>query len=433
MGNTSRGGIQAGRSSTTATSVVADDNPLHVPSTSTGRLHRSLGYWSPTIDNRLSTIDGVQLLDQLKSLSVLHQWPADLLTIVASYALRQWFVLLGGGPRQARADFMVIDPMSHASYLTSPLTHRPLTAHDAPPGTLIARTLVNQSGSIVHDPSISSSSQPSWIRLSWLPQPRKQTVAARFGDSIFIGGGLTTNDVVLATVIRLQMATGEWATTTPSMPTGRYGACSGVAHGEWIVCGGISAYSKLDATALNTVESYNVTRNEWTTLPSMITPRTNAACAVFGGQLYVCGGDNGRGVALSSVECYNPIHGRWIQCMPLSVPRSGAACCVMNHLGIWITGGSTTTRAEDALRSAQFYSPTSDIWTQEIDLPGPMCHHSCQYVENHIIVSGGMSHQRLIPESYALGITSVTSTPIISWLRLADLPQANAYMSSLLI
>jgi hypothetical protein len=81
------------------------------------------------------------------------------------------------------------------------------------------------------------------------------------------------------------MTSGEWTNKTPSLSTPRYGSCSAVVRGEWIVCGGIG----FSGTAVTNVESYNMIDNEWSQLPPLLHARVNAACAVFGGRLFVCG------------------------------------------------------------------------------------------------------------------------------------------------
>lgn len=204
----------------------------------------------------------------------------------------------------------------------------------------------------------------SWLRLNWLPQPRRAAMAARMADSLYIAGGMDVNGRVVKSISRLHMTSGVWSHETPPMPTPRYGATSNVMRsGLWIVCGGLNNY---DLT-LNTVEAFDCVTGTWETLPPMQEARVHATSAVFGGRLYVfgttdnmhwlciqwisscmsyyylteIGGLNRGGKALSSVECYNPEHQRWALCMPMSTPRYGASACVINHEGIVVTGGAS--------------------------------------------------------------------------------------------
>ncbi len=62
--------------------------------------------------------------------------------------------------------------------------------------------------------------------------------------------------------------------------------------------------------ALNIVERYDPTVNQWYTVASMGTRRSCASCTVYNGYLYVAGGHDGR--SLSSVERYDPMTNMWM-------------------------------------------------------------------------------------------------------------------------
>src|SRR5689334_8747646 len=70
--------------------MVHEDNPLSPSPAAIGKLQN--GWWCPTIENRLSSIDGVQLVTTLKQLDSLQSWPAALFPIVAGYAMRPYLV-----------------------------------------------------------------------------------------------------------------------------------------------------------------------------------------------------------------------------------------------------------------------------------------------------------------------------------------------------
>jgi hypothetical protein len=93
MGNTAARDRNQSRSSASKSSVSGiEENPLAPASTSVGKLEN--GWWCPTVENRLASIDGIQLVATLKELDVLHSWPSALFPIVAGYAMRPYLVLL---------------------------------------------------------------------------------------------------------------------------------------------------------------------------------------------------------------------------------------------------------------------------------------------------------------------------------------------------
>ena len=63
--------------------------------------------------------------------------------------------------------------------------------------------------------------------------------------------------------------------------------------------------------ALNTVERYDPTTNQWYTVASMGTRRMYSSCTVYNGYVYVAGGHDGTSV-LSSVERYDPMTNMWM-------------------------------------------------------------------------------------------------------------------------
>merc|ERR1711976_845830 len=99
------------------------------------------------------------------------------------------------------------------------------------------------------------------------------------------------------------------------MTIGREGAGLVVAN-DMIYC--IGGYDGVNL--LNSVERYDPSAAQWTSVASMATRRSGAGVAVINDIIYVCGGYDGT-THLASVECYNVRTGHWSNVANMNIPR----------------------------------------------------------------------------------------------------------------
>jgi len=74
---------------------------------------------------------------------------------------------------------------------------------------------------------------------------------------------------------------------------------------------------------LNTVESFDLISNTWSSMKPMSVARGRFAVAEMNGRLYACGGSNGQ-INLCSAECYDPSTATWISLPDMSIEHSCA-------------------------------------------------------------------------------------------------------------
>lgn len=79
-------------------------------------------------------------------------------------------------------------------------------------------------------------------------------------------------------------------------------------EGALYVCGGMS--TDLNCP-LDLVVKYEVRKNRWTVVDHMITARSDFACGVIDGMIYVSGGKDSDLLELDSAEVLDPIDGHW--------------------------------------------------------------------------------------------------------------------------
>lgn len=104
---------------------------------------------------------------------------------------------------------------------------------------------------------------------------------------------------------------------------------------------------------------FNLDTGKWNALPAMTLPRAEAAVAALNGQFYVCGGMEARSRVSNVVERFDPQASRWERLPPMLCSRAWASAGVLGE-SLLVCGGF----GEDgeALSSSEFFSPVSNTW-----------------------------------------------------------------------
>ena len=195
-------------------------------------------------------------------------------------------------------------------------------------------------------------SADSWKPLANMPTPRGAGAAVVFNGKILVIGGAGMHPGVaplpigfigaahrsLDTVEEYDPATNSWRALSP-MPTARnHMAGVGAVGGKIYVIGGrVGSVFERDADNTDLVEVYDPAADSWGALKArMPTPRSGGGFGVYGGKIYVGGGEfrNSQMLgAIRSLEAYDPANDSWTILPVMPVPRHGnTAAFIGNRL-----------------------------------------------------------------------------------------------------
>ncbi|KXJ24275.1 Kelch-like protein 17 [Exaiptasia diaphana] len=213
-----------------------------------------------------------------------------------------------------------------------------------------------------------------WNELPKLPKDRGYHGVASLGGQLYIAGGYSTvNSETLDTVIRYDVREKQWH-NIPSMNTRRSKHGMVEVDGNIYVVGGFDGTSTVNTMesfsiqtnrdiwnstevqpmrdrrsfpcavvcddsmyvmggydgndTLRSVEMYNFLTNQWTAMPSMFVPRSNAGAAVFNKKIYLVAGWDG--ISLNSVECFDISTSEWQRLPSVPRPTTGVRCCFLS-------------------------------------------------------------------------------------------------------
>src|SRR5262245_31830975 len=182
----------------------------------------------------------------------------------------------------------------------------------------------------------------TWKALAPMPTRRGSPVAATVGGKIYVIGGASTHPgssepAVLptrphrsvTTVEEYDPATNTWRARSP-MPTARNHAAIGVVNNKIYVIGGrLGAAFVSVSSPTDVVEEYDPATDQWGAVKArMPTPRSAVAWGVYGGRIYVAGGeyqDDKLMAAFRALESYDPATNTWTVLPRMPVPRHGLA------------------------------------------------------------------------------------------------------------
>jgi N-acetylneuraminic acid mutarotase len=139
----------------------------------------------------------------------------------------------------------------------------------------------------------------TWRERSPMPTPRNHAVGGAVNGKIyviggrvgaaFVSGGFDASSNIGVTEV-YDPATDTWGASLRRMPTARSAGASGVYGGRIYVTGGEYQDYRMMAT-LRSFEAFDPATNTWQTLPSMPVSRHGLAGAVIGNKLHMVSGD----------------------------------------------------------------------------------------------------------------------------------------------
>lgn len=163
-------------------------------------------------------------------------------------------------------------------------------------------------------------------------------------------------DLMLMRACGLDWKPRQW-NALPPMIDGRTDALCAMIGNCIYVCGGSRRGWPTNAT-----ECLNLDRGVWEALPPVWGRRRvdgDAAMAVLGGKLYVCGGLSfDRSSATGHVDCFDPEQGHWEMLADMPERRFGAAAAVLADR-LYICGGRS---GDDSSTGVLRFQPDSEAW-----------------------------------------------------------------------
>jgi N-acetylneuraminic acid mutarotase len=189
--------------------------------------------------------------------------------------------------------------------------------------------------------------------------------AVGLDGKIYALGGFDCNGVPVASVEVYDPSLDQWSSVAP-MPTPRALLAAATVGDTIYAIGGINIYTEriggpIITDILSTVEVYDPSTDTWTTFPPMATARAGLA-AVVGGRLdptiYALGGNNDTSTFLDTAEAFDHVHLTWRTIAPMPTARRNLAAAVSNVAGIegkiFAIGGHGV---EFPLTTVEFYTP----------------------------------------------------------------------------
>jgi N-acetylneuraminic acid mutarotase len=187
----------------------------------------------------------------------------------------------------------------------------------------------------------------SWKALAPMPTKRGSPVAVSVGDKLYVIGGAVPGPgqsavhparphTSVGTVEEYDPATNTWRARAP-MPTPRNHAVAGAINGKIYVASGRvgAAFISGGSSNIGVIEAYDPATDSWSQgLARMANARSAGAGGVWGGRLYITGGeyqDPGMMATYRSLEAYDPAANSWQMLPPMPVSRHGLAGAVVGN------------------------------------------------------------------------------------------------------
>ncbi|XP_055071012.1 kelch-like protein 9 isoform X1 [Misgurnus anguillicaudatus] len=219
-------------------------------------------------------------------------------------------------------------------------------------------------------------------------QPALQTERTRIrSDSthLVVLGGVMRQQLVVSKELRLydEEGDGTWRNLQP-MEVPRYQHGVALLGGFLYIVGGQSTYDTKGKTAVDSAYRYDPRFDRWLQVASLNEKRTFFHLSALKGKLYAVGGRNATG-EIDSVECYNLNKNEWSFVAPMSEPHYGHAGTVHGDL-MFVSGGITRDAFQKELLC---YDPDRDVWSRRADMMELRGLHCMCTVGDHLYVMGG--------------------------------------------
>ncbi|XP_063353652.2 kelch-like protein 9 [Pelmatolapia mariae] len=228
-----------------------------------------------------------------------------------------------------------------------------------------------------------------WRALKPMEVPRYQHGVALLGGFLFIVGGQSTYDTKGKTAIdsayRYDPRFDKWLQIASLNEKRTFFHLSAL-NGKLFAVGGRNASGEID-----TVECYNLKKNEWTFVNSMVEPHYGHAGTVHEGLMYISGGIT-RDTFQKELWCYDPVADTWSRRADMTELRGLHCMCTVEDR-LYVMGGNHFRGCSDYddVLGCEYYSPDTDQWTVVSPMPRGQSDVGVTVFNGQIYVVGGYS------------------------------------------
>ncbi|RKX80985.1 MAG: hypothetical protein DRP58_12465 [Spirochaetes bacterium] len=172
------------------------------------------------------------------------------------------------------------------------------------------------------------------------------------------------------------------------MPTGRQHIDCGVYGNDIFIMGGLTSWKNITKKH----EAYNELTNSWSERAAIPSLRNNAAVVTLENLIYVIGGagtEEDIWGDVWTVETYDVTSNEWEQKNDLPLLLFKPAATVVNG-ELFVLGGQTLIDDKnDCSDKVLIYKPDSDSWVETTSLPAKNVFFGCCTINDKIYVIGG--------------------------------------------
>ncbi len=234
-----------------------------------------------------------------------------------------------------------------------------------------------------------------WTYAAQMPEPVDHAAVAVDGTGIYIAGGRIEN-VVTNKFWRYDVSRDNW-TQMPSLPVPRYGATMQQIDGKLYLIGGVAAHGN-DATSMLV---YDIPTGRWSMrayalADAIIEPEST----VLDNRIIMVGGRTESEFNLNACDVYDPARDRWTTCMNLHLPRSDFGLSEVN--GRLVAVGGDNLRFYESTQSMEISEPSINGWYDGPWMPSPRHGMSQVTLGNVVWVIGGATSTGTSPTTTVL-------------------------------
>lgn len=196
-----------------------------------------------------------------------------------------------------------------------------------------------------------------WFSMSSMPTPRYGATATVVPPFVYVIGGVTHNQILVAAVERFDPVADQWETLADTPEILRRDAVAVNYNGSIYIFGG---ENMADGPAHIPVEIFNPVWGIWETADSLAPPdylRSGTAATVVDDWIYFVGGTIGDDQPTNLVSRYSPLNQTWENCPSLNQARTSASAVTFNG-AIYAIGGFGLS----PVGTIERYVPGQDHW-----------------------------------------------------------------------
>ena len=194
-----------------------------------------------------------------------------------------------------------------------------------------------------------------------------------FAECVFVGGGYQNECKALDKCEIYSFETCEW-TEVSSMNTKRFQLTLTYFQEKIWAVGGFNN-SNGTYTWLDTIETFDITQNKWTTSHlKLLTKRCGHRAVAYDEKLFVIGGDSEEHV-ISSVEVYSSKTNQFSFVAAMNIPRFNFGCCIVDSR-LYVIGGSFNSDGSPT-DTVEIYDFEKNKWKSGPSLPMKLHDFAC--------------------------------------------------------